>query len=305
MLSHYTSERGFIGIVRSQSLRATEFLSLNDQSEYIHAFREIQSAALDVVIEKIPAELRDSTKGDSFFRTLPATLGDELKTQVRAGDGYGSLYICSFARGRNDDENNRGILTLWDRYTRNEGYCLQFDEANVRRVIEHENTRNSYFWIDLAEVQYGVDRATAEFQYLATQLAHRLMQRIYQETRDRRVAEHVGQMDPEATFARKLMSLCGTHKDPSFSDEREMRILAYPANVSEARIFTGIASPKIIYRVDRKPDGARYIMLGENTLPGFIPDRIVAGPKSETPVHMLRALYPFQPSFSKSTIPIR
>jgi hypothetical protein len=112
-------------------------------------------------------------------------------------------------------------------------------------------------------------------------------------------------MVPDTIFAQKLMSFCGTHKDPLFSDEREMRILAYPANVTEPRFLTGTASPKTIYCRDNQSDGARYIALGEAIVPGFIPDRIVAGPNAEIPVYLLQGLYPFLPPFSKSTIPIR
>jgi hypothetical protein len=305
MLSHYTSECGFVGVARSQSLWASDFLALNDETEFVYAFSTIYAAALALIVSKLPADLRDSSKGDAFVRSLPAKLVDELKAQSRVGDGYGGLYVCSFARGRNDDENQRGILTLWDRYTRNEGFCLQFEETQVRRIIDLEAMRNSYAWIDLAEVRYGIAQESNEFQYLVTQLMHQMMRRVYLETRDGRVGAQLGDMAPEVVLARRLLSFCGVHKDPSFADEREMRILAYPVNATEARTLTGIASAKAIYCRGHKPDGARYIVLGESLIPGFIPDRIIAGPKAEVTTHMLQALYPFPPPYSKSAIPIR
>lgn len=107
MLSHYTSERGFIGIVRSQGLRATDFLSLNDQSEYVYAFQAIHRAALDLIIEKIPTDLRDPAKSDDFLRTHPATIADELKVQVRGRMrkclptcSRGSIPFCRPSRSR-------------------------------------------------------------------------------------------------------------------------------------------------------------------------------------------------------------
>ncbi len=46
LLSHYTSEAGLIGVVRSQSLWATDFLSLNDATEFVFALRRLYDEAL-------------------------------------------------------------------------------------------------------------------------------------------------------------------------------------------------------------------------------------------------------------------
>lgn len=305
MLSHYTSERSLISIARSQSLWATDFLSLNDDSEFVYAFSAIHAVSLGLVMEKLPADLRDGSKDTALIQSLPDRVVAELKAQTRTGDGYGALYVCSFARGRNDDEETRGILTLWDRYTRNAGYCLQFEEVRVRHLLELESMRNSYAWIDLAEVRYGVDQQGSEFRYLVAQLTAQMMRSLYQETHDLRIGDQIGDIAPHSVFARRLLSFCGTHKDPAFSDEREMRILAYPVKATEGRPFTGLAVPKTIYRRNSKPDGARYIILGESVLPGFIPKRIVAGPNAQVMPQLLEALYPLPPRFEKSTIPIR
>jgi hypothetical protein len=45
-ISHYTSEHGLVGIVRSQSLWATDFSALNDTTEFAYAM----SAILEEVV---------------------------------------------------------------------------------------------------------------------------------------------------------------------------------------------------------------------------------------------------------------
>jgi hypothetical protein len=114
-LSHYTSIQGLIGIVRSQCLHATEFQALNDQMEFSYAMAAIYDEAIATVLPKIPSELRDSNKTDAQLRALRPDYVAMLRKQMSAKDGFGSLYVTSFARGRNEDENERGILTLWDR----------------------------------------------------------------------------------------------------------------------------------------------------------------------------------------------
>jgi hypothetical protein len=302
-LSHYTDERGLFGIVRSQSLRATDFLALNDKKEFVYALQALWESALEQTLQKIPADLSETTKNLDLLRSRMPDFIESLKKQVEESDGYGSLYITCFARGRNDDEDQRGILTLWHRYTKDKGYCLQFKTEEIQRIVTYESERHSYAWIELAEVIYGVNREALQFKELVDQLSLRLLRGLYFETKDRRFTSDLERIRPENSFVQKLVSFCGKHKDPAFVDEREMRIFVCPVNTTEGRTFTGFAMPKDIYRPRRGP---RYVVFGETVLPGAIAERILIGPKAE-PLsdEKLDALYPRPPVIEKSDIPIR
>lgn len=142
--------------------------------------------------EMISDDLRDNPKNQRPI-SMSAYL-DEIKSQVRSGDGYGSIYIISFARGRDPDEDKRGILTLWDRYTNNKGYCLQFDEDSVNNMIRYERGEHTYAWIELVEVTYNIDRHGSEFGWLAEQFSLRLLEYMYRSTHDSRLAPDYGRM---------------------------------------------------------------------------------------------------------------
>jgi hypothetical protein len=304
LLSHYTSEQGLVSIIRSQTLWATEFLSVNDKTEYLYALSAIYEAAYRGMLGRVPEDLRDPTKSENDIPKLISELRENIRNFVSGTDGYGSLYVTSFACGKNEDENDRGILTLWDRYTQKSGYCLQFDREKILRLIENEKRRYSYAWIELAEVKYGIDQTEREFLYLVEQMILRLLQHVAQERRDHRVLPDPNKIDVDSYFFPRLLSYCGQHKDPSFSDEREVRIFACPVDTTVSRVFTGFAVPKPIHRRRNQQKGARHLILGEATLPGLTPDRIVIGPNAPMDAYFIKSLYPSPPLISKSSIPI-
>lgn len=302
-LSHYTTRPGLIGIVRSQSLWATEFVAAKDTSEFVYGLSKLWDEAIALTLPKIPEEIRDSSKGLEHFRALTPEYVTKFRTQVEESDGYGSLFVTSFARGRSDDEDERGILTLWDRYTRNEGYCLQFDLQSIRRLVNSERTFHCYSWLELAEVVYGVDREDSQFRELSEQLSLRALRDLYFATKDLRLMKDHEKILPENSFLQKLVGFCGKHKDPAFQDEREMRVFACPGNVIVPQVLAPLALPKTIYRPRHGP---RYIVIGESILPGLRANPILVAPKADgLDSSEIEALFPQPPLFKRSTIPLR
>lgn len=299
MLSHYTDIHGLKGITESQSVRATDFLALNDSSEMVFAMEAIFRAAATEVLKKIPADIRDKNKSDDhLFSQFPEYLR-QIKEMLRGND-YETLYITSFARGKTAEENNRGILTLWDRYTETRGYCLQFDIEKIRRLLESERTYNNYAMLELAEVNYGIDKNSPEFREIVEQVALLLQIGLAKAYNDPRLEPDMSRKKAEPYVVRKFLGFCALHKDPSFADEREIRIFAFVHPATQPRIFTGLARAKMIHR---KPSGARFIFIGEHIRPGLIPARIIVGPNAEKSIADIQ---PFAPSAQvyKSDIPI-
>lgn len=295
-LSHYTSPTGLRGISSSGTFWATNFLTVEDQSELFYGWRIVQLAALRYVRERLPADV---------FADIADPSGDQLEELFRAelngSAGYGHLYMTSFIRHETDDDEERGSLTHWRHFAGNgSGYCLQYDASDVERMIYLEGLKSTYGLLDLAPVTYGVDEATLGFRQLVQQLGELQLRRISQERRDSRIpVDHAIHWAPSAV-ARKLMRLCATHKDPIFRDEREIRILAFPEDQTVIRPFTGLAVAKTI----ESNGSRRFIPLGSNWTPGISPKRIIVGPRADRDIEDSIACFEHRPEIVMSRIPI-
>src|SRR4051812_47169068 len=175
LLSHYTSRAGLEGIAKSKCLRATLFSQLNDKREieygYVEFYRRGFLAMFDEFDKFMPRRpgaiipIDDAVEGfkEIFWKQFEGEKPSE------------PLFVASFARGRTKDHDERGMLTLWDRYTKLEGYCLQFREEDVRNIIRLEASGHHYAFLTLEEVQYGVDETTEEYRDLLFQIMQLLL----------------------------------------------------------------------------------------------------------------------------------
>ena len=194
-----------------------------------------------------------------------------------------------------------GNLTLWDRYTRNEGYCLQFHLPEIERIVNAESDYRSYLYINATKVTYGIDENSDSFCKIKMQIGLKFLENILLMTRDSRIETLIrkyfyrGFNWPHYILATKIMGYCGAHKHPAFKDEREFRILAYPSPRLQADMLTGIAMPKNIYG---PLDGKRYIILGEDFCPGIQPRRIIVGPQANRGIEHILNHFPECPLLS-------
>lgn len=298
LLSHYTSRAGLEGIAKTRTFWATSALNVNDTSEFFYAWFELNKAAATQFMEMIPPDKRQA--GYDVDKMAAMAVND-FKKFIAGTDGYGSLFITSFARGTTEDHERRGILTLWDRYTKHEGYCIQFDRDDVRRTLELECSKANYEWAGIENVKYGVDKNEREFRDLVFQLSQQFLIQALRSRDDIYVEPAIQRVWANSTIFRKLMHFCATHKDPFFEDEREVRIFAYPAPMAESRVFTGIASKK---EICTSPDGKKYIVLGDVWRPGICPRRIIVGAKASPDLTAVLANYEVHPEVVHANLPV-
>ncbi|MCO6413211.1 MAG: DUF2971 domain-containing protein [Thiogranum sp.] len=251
-----------------------------------------------MTLDLLPNENR---RADYDNLAISESAEHKLREFFRSSDGYGNLYVTSFARGNTDDHDERGIRPLWELYTKHNGYCLQFDAEDVKRMLDLESSTANYEWLGLKEVKYGVDKNTQEFRELSFQLSQKLLLQILQSRTDIRVELKSERMWAPARLYRRVMDYCATHKDPCFEDEREVRIFAYPAATADARVFTGIAFKK---EIRSRPDGIKYIALGESWRPGLVPRRVIIGTKAERDIDSILSNYSPRPAIAFANMPI-
>ena len=124
LLSHYTDLYGLAGIVRSQEFWATEFKSLNDNSEITYSLSKITNKASQKFLLSLPSELRDDVTLITNSEGIVKNVLQHVKDSTTNMQGFSSWYFVSFAQGKDEDENNRGVKTLWDSYTQKKGFLL-------------------------------------------------------------------------------------------------------------------------------------------------------------------------------------
>ena len=122
-----------------------------------------RSPELDKIMPRKPGATLDLSEAEQKIVDVFRRLLREKKAA--------SHFMSLLSRGeRPEDHDNRGMLTLWDRYTKLEGYCLQFREEDVRRIIELEASSRHYAFLTLDHVHYGMDESTSEYRELAFQM---------------------------------------------------------------------------------------------------------------------------------------
>jgi hypothetical protein len=109
ILWHYTDAQGFLGILESGKLRATQVAALNDSKEVLYA-RDIFRAEITALHKKDSISEPDK----EFLGLVSDFLHDD---PAEPDHGRSNFFVTCFS-GRRDD------LTQWDRYGKGNGYAI-------------------------------------------------------------------------------------------------------------------------------------------------------------------------------------
>jgi hypothetical protein len=297
LLSHYTNRAGLEGIARGKTLWATRFTELNDKTEMEYGYVKISKLALKAALAEIDKHLIPGhPRAELDYDTAGRLIAEQFRKSFSGPTGSEPLYVFSFAEGRNEDQERRGILTLWDRYTKLEGYCVQFDPKEVLDLLSREPMRRNYALLELAAVQYGIDETDDEFLNLRFQFAQHLLRMVAPGKPGLNLKPQYERLWPLQTFALRVLSFLAKHKDAFFEDERETRIMAVPQKEDDPRVLgMGLALRK---PVKVKSDGRHYIDLGADWQPGIEPRRIIVGPRARRDLNDVLAFFDRKPARS-------
>lgn len=110
LIYHYTSLAGFLGIIGSKHIRASNYNYLNDSNELLHGFDKLREAIKDENIKKENShEIKIISKYlESAFSTL-------------------DLYSCSFSQ-------KGDLLSQWRAYSDNDGISIGFDRSIIENI---------------------------------------------------------------------------------------------------------------------------------------------------------------------------
>lgn len=299
LLSHYTTRDGFEGIAKTRTFWATNFLDLNDTSEFFYGWRQLTEAALEIVMKEIP----DEKKGKEFdAATISEKATNQFKDFIKSTDGYGHLYVTCFAQGKSDGHIKSGILTLWEKFNGHQGYCLQFERDDVQDMLNKDSmVSGDYHVLGMVEVKYCIDRNEKGFHELCFQLSQQLLLIIINARSDIPARLQPDRMWPTSELHRRLLEYCASHKDPCFKDECELRIFAYPSASPQRMPFmpTYVKKP-----IRMSPAGKRYIVLGDRGNSGIAPRRVIIGTKANPDIKSILANYLPLPEMVSANMPI-
>jgi hypothetical protein len=234
-LFHYTTAGGMEGILRNQTLWAAHAMFLNDTSE-MTAFAQrlpgVLRPAIDVGIEPhlgIPAnqKLLEQCGGkDGFVDSLVKETAGSLYTALLGSSvsaPYIEPYVLSFCTSDDPRITQHGLLSQWRGYGPDGGYALVFDTARLSVLIAEEAQRWTWATLMGGNVVYSLSSEDEIKEELGEQIDD-IRNSI---TEFLRTAGNPDTLEP-MYFA--LTQCACRYKHWGFAEEKEVRIVAIPAN---------------------------------------------------------------------------
>ena len=108
---HYTDGPGFLGIIQSSTIHATQVASLNDRNETKHA-TDLYKRSIKQVME----EKKDDLVAQDFLQKVLDYVKDDPDSPTH---GASKFFVACFSSEEDD-------LTQWDRYGKPNGYAIGF-----------------------------------------------------------------------------------------------------------------------------------------------------------------------------------
>jgi len=230
ILYHYTSPEGLYGILSSGTLRASNYLYLNDTSEIEYGRR----AATDFLrreIDKRDAEHERRLLSDAIRRLDPATWEDEPDPILRKHAPL-DMYVVSFCE-------QPDLLSQWRAYGGVQGrYCIGFE---IRELA-------GFDIVFPARVIYEVDAQTRILSETVSEIFDALRHTL----RENRIPPVLAKLFPELSLPKRdeeLLSavafaletsidrvLCRL-KHPTLAEEREWRSIVDLSNYEQSEVL--------------------------------------------------------------------
>ncbi|MCX7220037.1 MAG: DUF2971 domain-containing protein [Burkholderiales bacterium] len=230
-LLHYTSISGLLGILESQSLRATNSAFLNDSME-INLFFETRLAnilesgiraelAADPSLRVLPQFARTPEEANSAIARYATDMTAIIRTTTHR---FNNPHFTCFSTPTNDRVRRDGLLSQWRGYGKDGGYCLVFDSSRLEEILKTEATSFWYQHVQWGDVHYhqdddDLDNAEPEIQEAEDALRDSIGRYIKNS-----IVEEL-----ESTFE-PVSTLSCLFKHWGFHEEREVRIVVIPPN---------------------------------------------------------------------------
>ncbi len=235
-LYHYTDINGLLGILKSQTLRATHYRFLNDPTEISHIQDELKKMLLPHFVElgkrlsrKNYKTRRNFTKAGGIYRIAKqeaATFvdnffGGTFGREGALGETRTEPYITSFCCHNKDHpyERENGLLSQWRAYGGDGRFAIVFNTKQLLELARRENDRFVYSAWVLGSVIYEGDEEA---------LKNELMPFVeFMVERHLELVETGNIGDMGRTFY-EFVKAASRYKHRAFREEREVRLIWCP-----------------------------------------------------------------------------
>lgn len=195
---HYTSQSGLMGIIGREKIWATNIKFLNDE----HEFQDALNLIAEIIgrSKKITPGHRDYAVYENFI--------ERVNRKLRGLDSFSTESIFTFSLSEETD-----LLSQWRGYcAENNGYCVVFDVNELYKKI-----RAAYGDVYLVECVYEKENKESKLKDLLNAAWARYV--ALDDDKERKgVTNDLGD---------DVMLLASHFKDPSFSEEKERRIVVF------------------------------------------------------------------------------
>jgi len=234
-LYHYTTWKGLLGILRTQSLWATHYKFLNDYSEIIF-FKEklvsliqphVRNVYEKVIKYKPEIEKKINEKGGVGYVVQHDT-EVVVDAQYRAtGD---EIYILSFC-GEHEDANinNNGLLSQWRGYGAGGGCAIVFDTKKIEDLLELEAKSFEYSTGHISDVIYSDnDQKFKEELSDHLEIIAEDVTKIFDHRNINKQPER-----PQLKSYTNFVNCITRYKHYGFKEENEVRVVALPTVINK------------------------------------------------------------------------
>ncbi|MGR6872523.1 DUF2971 domain-containing protein [Pseudomonas sp. HK3] len=205
-VGHYTSQAGILGIISTQLIRASNIKFLNDEQEFLHA--------LDLIKEII---LTSKITNDSPEFSVHSKYIEAIKKKLESLDQYTTESIYTFSVSKEID-----LLSQWRGYCpQNNGYCLVMNIDKVFISIKNQHA-NSH----LVECVYDQEEKNKSLKILLNEYWEKYKNKESNKEKNNVINE----------LSEHLALFASHFKHPSFSEEKEWRIVVILDNAADESI---------------------------------------------------------------------
>lgn len=205
-LYHYTSPKGFLGILQSGGIWATDFRTLNDTDEL-----KIGDAAILEAIHDLCSETSENTLEGHLFRALAEVQPGYSLTQRE------EVFICSFSE-------RRDLLSQWRAYGgRGFGYAIGFDA--VRPPDNPDAPPKAMLWLVKCDYDRGQFKARARQELRGVAEGFAKYVGTYATTESDAGKFCTCAID---LSLRRAAGVVPRLKHPAFAEEQEWRLICVP-----------------------------------------------------------------------------
>lgn len=292
---HYTAQAGLEGILKNQSLWATNYRHLNDSTEIILFKDRLKEILIPTAREVFAAMVFDGkVKAGSFNK-----YGGFEKALTHDADAFvescfktlnHQIYITSFC-GTSQDEYVRrnGLLSQWRGYAGQGGFCIEFDTRRLISLLRREAEHFEHLGGHVSGVVYSDDEASLvkEFQNEIP-----VMEGYLKSSFEAILTKATDDPDPveAGEFLKAFIGSITRYKHRAFKEESEVRAVWAGVRVSKAdlviaRRMGGELKPeKPIKHRGPQPKKIAYVDLLDSEGGPLPINRIIVGPQEEQKV---------------------